>query len=118
MVGRGALPGAGGGLNFAGPAGMLVMVNFGSVQLYERAKAQKTMKVLDKEMPMVLFHAAVPGLGDEAFDAPQTAPQYVLYVRKGQQAFSITTYFNRDGKTTRLTMDQLKALAKIVASRL
>jgi hypothetical protein len=97
---------------------MLLMVTFGTDALYARAKAQKDMKMGNTTMPMVLFHAAVPGIGDEAFDSPPGALQYVIYLRKGAKAASVTTYFERNGRTTRLTMEQLKAIAKIVAERL
>src|SRR5713226_6869697 len=116
VVATGKAVGAGPGVNFAtADDKMLLMVTFGTDALYERAKAQKEMKMGNTTMPMVLFHAAVPGIGDEAFDSPSGALQYVIYLRKGPRAASVTTYFERNGRTTRLTMDQLKAIAKIVA---
>lgn len=114
-----AVPGAGPGLNFAGPdKKMVLMVNFGTADLYLRAKNQKEMKTGSMTIPMALFHAALPGIGDEAFDSPPGPMQYVIYLRKGQKAASLSTYFTRSGKTTILTLDQLKQLAVIVASRL
>ena len=68
-------------------------------------------------MPMPLFHADVPGIGDEAFDSPPGPMQYVLYVRKGANAGSFTAFFVSGNKAT-LTMDQLKALAKTAVSRM
>ena len=113
----GSVTGAGPGLNFVGPdKKMLLMVNFGTADLYNRAKAQKEMTVGGMTMPMPLFHAAVPGIGDEAFDSPPGNMQYVLYLRKGQKAASLTTYISA-GKPL-LTMAQLKQLGAIVASRL
>ena len=114
-----AVPGAGPGLNFAGPdRKMVLMVNFGTADLYLRAKNQKELKTGSMTIPMTLFHAAVPGIGDEAFDSPPGPLQYVIYLRKGQKAASLSTYFARGGKTTILTFDQLKQLAAIVASHL
>jgi hypothetical protein len=119
VVGAGKVAGAGPGVNFAtADDKMLLMVVFGTDALYQRAKDQKDMKMGNTTVPMVLFHAAVPGIGDEAFDSPSGALQYIIYLRKGAKAASVTTYFERNGRTTRLTMDQLKALAKIVAGRL
>ena len=110
---RGAT-GAGAGLNFAtGDKKMLLMVNFGAAALYTRAKAQKEYH----GVPMPLFHADVPGIGDEAFDSPPGPLQYVLYLRKGSNAASFTAYFVSPSKAT-LTIDQLKRIAKIAASRM
>ena len=111
QVARGSTPGAGGNLNFVGPEGkLLLMVNFGSAAFYDGAK----------KAPMV-FHALVPGLGDEAFDGPTTgAVQYTLYVKKGSKAFSLASFFVPRSRPMqpRLSMDQLKAAAKIILSRL
>jgi hypothetical protein len=119
QVGPGSVPGAGGGLNFAGPdRHMVVMVNFGPADLYRRAKAQTEMKVGGQTIPMPLFHAEVKGVGDEAFDSPPGATQYVLYVRKGNQAISVTTYLRLGNPKPVLSMDQLKAIAGIIVSRM
>lgn len=119
VVAAGKAVGAGPGVNFAtADDKMLLMVVFGDASLYERAKAQKGMKMGNTTMPMVLFHAAVPGIGDEAFDSPPGPLQYVIYLRKGAKAASVTTYFERNGRATRLTLDQVKAIAKVVAGRL
>jgi len=109
QVARGSMTGAGGDLNFAGPDGkLLLMVNFATATLYDSAKKNQTV-----------FHALVPDLGDEAFDAPPGAMQYVLYVKKGTKAMSVTSFIS----TTRpyapkLTLDQLKALARVVLPRI
>jgi hypothetical protein len=114
LVAPGSVPGAGAGLNFAtADKKMILMVNFGPAALYSRAKAQKE----SHGVPMPLFHADVPGVGDEAFDSPPGPLQYVLYVRKGGNAASFTAYFVPPNKAT-LTMDQLKQIAKVAASRM
>src|SRR6266513_2351483 len=62
-VAPGSVAGAGAGLNFVGPdKKMLLMVNFGTADLFNRAKAQKEMTVGGMTMPMPLFHSAVPGI--------------------------------------------------------
>jgi hypothetical protein len=114
LVTPGSIPGAGAGLNFASAdKHMILMVHSGPGDLYARAKAQKTYA----GVPMPLFHADVAGIGDEAFDSPPGALQYVLYVRKATTALSFTAYYVSATKAT-LTMDQLKQLAKIAVSRM
>ena len=92
------------------------MVNVGPAALYQRARNQKEMDMGGTKMPMVLFHANVPGVGDEAFDSPPGSMQYVIYLRKGTQAATLNTYLDH-GKPV-LTMAELTALAKIVASHI
>jgi len=114
LVSAGSLPGAGPGVNFAGPdKHMVLMVNFGTAALYRRAKEQKPIA----GMPP-LFHADVPGIGDEAFDSPSGPLQYVLYVRKGANAASFTAYFVSRTRKATLTMDHLKQLATIAIGRM
>ncbi len=117
LVAPGSLSGAGPGVNFATADNkMLVKVDFGDDTLFSRAKNQKEMEVGGQKFPMELYHAAVPGIGDEAFDSPPGPDQYIIYLRKGKNAASVSTYLQA-GKP-RLSMEQLKAVAKIVASRL
>jgi hypothetical protein len=117
VVAPGSQPGAGPGLDFADANNkMVLMVNFGSDTLYRRAREQKEMEVAGKKMPMILYHASVPGVGDEAFDSPPGDLQYVIYLRKGTKGASVSTYLS--GGKTRLSMAQLKAVAKTVADRL
>jgi|SRR5262249_36972469 len=114
LVAPGSVAGAGAGLNFAtADKKMIVMVNSGPAAMYQRAKDQKTYA----GVPMPLFHAAVPGIGDEAFDSPPGPLQFVLYVRKGTTALSFTAYYVSANKAT-LTMGQLKELAKIAVGRM
>ena len=123
LVPRMSQPGAGGNLNFVDASKHLVlMVNVGTADLYRHAREQKELKVGNTVIPMTLYHADVTGLGDEAFDSPPGSLQYVLYIRKGNQAVSMSTYFRSGGNprspTSVLTMEQLKQLAAIVVSRL
>ncbi len=114
LVAPGSVTGAGAGLNFVtADRKMLLMVNFGPAALYSRAKAQKEYH----GMPMPLFHADVAGVGDEAFDSPPGPMQYVLYMRKGSTAASFTAYVTAGNRAT-LTIDQLKQIARIAASRM
>ncbi|HEY7291063.1 MAG TPA: hypothetical protein VH583_14600 [Vicinamibacterales bacterium] len=114
LVAPGSIAGAGAGLNFASAEKkMILMVNFGPAALYNRAKAQKEYA----GVPMPLFHADVPGIGDEAFDSPPGPLQYVLYVRKGANAASFTAYYVPPNKAT-LTLEQLKQIARVAAPRM
>ena len=117
QVARGSASGAGFNLNFADATGLVVGVNFGTETLYDRAKAQTTMNIMGKNTPMPLVHAAVPGIGDEAFDSPPGGTQWVIYAKKGHQSFAVSTFFTRAG-TPKLPIAQLVAIAKIIASRL
>lgn len=117
VVAPGSQPGAGPGLDFAGPDDkLIVMVNVGPAALYQRARDQKELDAGGTKVPMVLFHAAVPGVGDEAFDSSPGGMQYVIYLRKGTQAATVSTFLHQ-GKPA-LTMAQLTALAKIVAGHI
>jgi hypothetical protein len=116
-VARGSQTGAGGDLNFAGPDGKLVlMINFGDQQLYNKARNQKEIRMGDKTYPMELFAHSVTGLGDEAFASPPGPVQYVIYARKGNNAISVSTYFPAAGKPV-LSEAQLKQVALIIFSR-
>lgn len=109
QVAQGSMTGAGGALNFAGPDGkLLLMVNFAAASFYDSVKNNQT-----------IFHALVPDVGDEAFDAPPGAMQYVLYVKKSTKAASLTSFLSTSRPyAPKLTLDQLKALARVVLPRL
>jgi hypothetical protein len=115
---KGAVPGRG---NYADGSGKIILwfQDFDAPG-FTRAKAQPAKTVSGIEIEPKLFHAAVTGVGDEAFDSPDGKVQHALYVRKGQTAFGLIAnvdFSSRAGKPA-VTMDQLKALAKIVLSRI
>jgi len=65
------------------------------------------------------YKAPLKGIGDEAFTSPAFAPQFSVNFQKGSYVAVVTTVIDpRDNKKTVLTMDQLIALAKLVASRM
>jgi len=114
----GAVPGRD---NYADGSGRIVLwfqdlnvVGFG------RAKTQPARTMNGIEIEPKLFHAAVAGLGDEAFDSPAGKLQYALYVRKGQDAFGLISNITASPRGDRpaVTMDQLKMLAVAVVSRM
>ena len=108
-VARGSLPGAGGDVNFVGADGKLVvMANFFDGAQFEALKGTPN------------YREALSGLGDAAFVGPSDTVMPTLYIvgfKKGDHTAILVTYFKSGASDTILTMDQLKALAAIVASR-
>jgi hypothetical protein len=84
---------------------------------FARAKAQPAKTMSGVQVEPKLYHAAVAGLGDEAFDSPDGKQQHALYVRKGDAAFGVISNVDASGRPL-VTMDQLKAIATIVLSRM
>lgn len=84
---------------------------------FAAAKAQPAKVVSGILIEPKLFHAAVAGVGDEAFDSPDGTPQHALYVRKKDSAFGLISNVTLTNAPI-VTMDQLKAIAKIVLSRM
>lgn len=99
-----------GDLNFHQPDGTRVLqVNFHNVVTYEGSKADKNT-----------FHAAVSGLGDEAFEGPAGVPvPTMLFVRKGDRAVVLQTDYDKKAETLKLlvTQEQLRELAQLIVSR-
>ena len=104
--------------NYADASGKVVLW-FQSIPgpLFARAKTQPAKMMGSIEVEPKLYHATVAGLGDEAFDSPDGKVQHALYVRKGNDAFGLISNVSASGKPV-VTMDQLKALAKTVLSRM
>jgi len=84
---------------------------------FAAAKAQPAKVVSGILVEPKLFHAAVSGVGDEAFDSPDGNPQHALYVRKKDSAFGLISNVTLTNAPI-VTMDQLTAIAKIVLSRM
>jgi hypothetical protein len=66
------------------------------------------------------FHAAVSGIGDEAFEGPGIGEyRYILIFRKGKKAVSMSSFIDMNaGGYPFLSQDKLRELAKIMVSRL
>jgi hypothetical protein len=110
LVPRNPAMGAGGDLNFAKEDNtMLLTVAIQDSSMYKRWKSEEGF-----------FHADVSGIGDEAFEGPGVGEhRYILIFRKGKKAFSLSSFFDMSaGGKTFLSQDQLRALAKIILSRL
>jgi len=65
------------------------------------------------------FKAAVPGVGESAFTSPAFAPQFSVNFIKGGHFGIVTTHVDpKDKNKTVLTMDQVVAVAKLVAAKM
>ncbi len=81
---------------------------------FQGAKAYR----LNKETPDYV-KGEVPGVGEEAFYGPAAGVPYVLIFRNKEFCVRLVTYIDKnDPARTLLTMDQVTALAKIIASRM
>ena len=100
--------GAGGDHNFADSAGNLVLMT--------QKMSGRTMYEGNKKMKSYV-KGPVPGVGDEAFNGPPGDYPYFLFFLKGDTSVSLATYFGKGGKT-RISMEKLIELAKLIASRI
>ena len=109
-VAHASMVGAGGDVNLVDADGKLVVIaNFFSGAEFAVVKRSGS------------YREALSGLGDAAFVGPSEKIMPTLYVvgfQKGDHTAVLATFFKGATLDTRLTMDQLKALAAIVASRL
>jgi len=63
--------------------------------------------------------SSIPGVGEEAFSSPAFDPQFSVNFLKGNYYAIVTTHVDEKDKTnTILKMDQLIAIAKLVASKM
>lgn len=108
---RGAVPGRD---NYADATGKIVLW-FQSMngQMFTRAQAAPAKMMGSIQVEPKLFHAAIAGVGDEAFDSPDGAQQHALYVRKGDAAFGLISNVTSSGAPV-ISMEKLKALARLV----
>ena len=95
-----------GDLNFVlGDDKPLLMIQFRPGYVFETMKADSK--------------ASIPGVGEEAFSSPAFDPQFSVNFLKGNYYAIVTTHVDEKDKTkTALNMDQLIAIAKLVASKM
>jgi hypothetical protein len=111
----GAVPGRD---NYADADGRIVLwVQTMNGAAFARAKAQPAKVVSGIPVEPKLFHAAVTGLGDEAFDSPDGTAPHAIYVRRKDAAFGLISNVTLTGASM-VSMDQLRALAKIVLAKM
>jgi hypothetical protein len=99
---------ADGDLNFAGQDGKLLLsVSFLPASAYTGAKSSKSG-----------FKTAVAGIGEEAFIGPAgKSPAFILVFRKA--AYTVVLNSELENETrSRMPIEHLTALAKIIASRM
>jgi hypothetical protein len=99
---------ADGDLNFAGPNGSLLLsVTFLPASAYVGARSSRDG-----------FKSAIPGVGEEAFIGPAgNSASYILVFRKAAYTVMLNTELENQTRS-RLPIEQLTALAKIIASRM
>ncbi len=107
-VPRGSVAGAGGDLNFADASGDLILM----VQFTNAASLSSLKSKYAK--------GAVNGVGDQAFQgaAMPGMPDNLLAFAKGNRCVVLTAFGDFIKKRVYLTVDQLAALGKVIASRL
>jgi hypothetical protein len=106
IVPRDPAKGAGGDLNFADQDGKLVV-------MVQRMLSSDALYTQTRRMKGVV-KAEIAGVGDVAFSGPANDPQYFISFRKGKGSGSVATFFGAKG--TRLTLDQVKRVAQLIAS--
>jgi len=110
LVAKGALSGAGGDLNFATADNKLIVM----IQVVGSSQYVGYKKYF--------FKADIKGVGDQAMEGATIAglPSNVVAFTKGAECVALTTFGNPagDGKKNMLTVSQMTALAKTIASRM
>jgi len=110
LIPKNPVKGAGGDLNFAlADDTILVIAAVQDAEMYETWKKQEGF-----------FHAAVSGIGDEAFEGPSIGKSHYIFIfKKGKTAVSLSSFFDMNsGGDPYLNQEQLRKLAKIMISRL
>jgi len=108
LIPRMSVAGAGGDLNFADASGELIlMVQFTDAKSYEGFKSKYAK-------------GAVSGVGEQAIQGavmPGMPPNLLVFM-KGTHCVALTAFADFAKNKVYLTMDQLTALGKLIASRL
>jgi len=99
---------ADGDLNFAREDGKVILsASFYPASAFAGARSSKSG-----------FKSMLKGVGEEAFVGPVEGPTlYILAFRKGNHTVVINTELEDKG-TPRLSLDQLTAIARLIASRM
>ncbi len=107
LIPRMSVPGAGGDLNFADAAGELILM----VQITDARNFDGFKKKYEK--------AAIAGVGDQAFQGAimPGMPDNLLAFTKGSRCCVLTAFGDFAKNRIYLKIDQLAALAKVIASR-
>jgi hypothetical protein len=98
-----------GDLNFVGSNNEpILMIQFRPLFVFDAMKADGGY-----------FKAPLQDVGEEAFTSPAFDPQFSVNFRKGNYIAVVTTHIDpKDKSKTVLKMDQLIALAKLIAQRM
>jgi hypothetical protein len=105
---RGSVAGAGGDLNFADDSGELVlMIQFADVKSFAGFKTKYARGVVSGVGDQAIQGASMPGMADN-----------LLAFTKGARCVVLTAFGDFVNKKVYLTVDQLTALGRLIASRL
>ncbi len=107
-VARGSTAGAGGDLNFANAAGdLILMVQFADAKNFAGVKAKYGKAAVSGLGDQATAGASMPGMGDN-----------MVAFTKGAHCVVLTAFGDFVNKKVYLTVDQLTAVGKLIASRL
>jgi hypothetical protein len=101
-------------LKFVNENGSIILtVRFSTAKTYNKAEAVKLQLVKEE----------LKGIGEDAYVGPQGDLPYLLTFKKGSLAVNMTNFVNAKSTKTGeaslyLTLDQVKALAKIIAAKI
>jgi hypothetical protein len=108
LVPRGSAAGAGGDLNFANAAGdLILMVQFADAKNFAGVKAKYGKAPVSGLGEQATTGASMPGMDDN-----------MVAFTKGTHCVVLTAFGDFVNRKVYLTVDQLTAVARIVASRL
>jgi len=108
LIPRGSVAGAGGDLNFADASGeVILMVQFTDAKNYAGFKAKYAKGAAAGVGDEAILGAIMPGITDN-----------LLAFKKGTHCVVLTAFADFIKKKVYLTVDQLTALGKLIASRL
>jgi len=102
--------GSAGTLQFKNKEGKTILeVKFNKSSLYDRSEKAKVVNV----------KGDIKGIGEDAFYASNfsDSPNYLCF-KKGKFSVDLAVFVKREDGKPFLTLEQLKALAKIIASRI
>lgn len=109
MLSKSSQQGSAGSLQFKNKDGkVILLVRFNSPSFYNKAEATKLGQIKGE----------IKGIGEDAYYGPNVATPYMLSFKKNKLYVELTAYINSKDVMPFLTMEQLKALGKIIASRI
>jgi hypothetical protein len=98
-----------GSLKFKNKDGkVILLVRFNSPSFYNKSEATKLGQIKGE----------IKGIGEDAYYGPNVDTPYMLSFKKDKLYVELSAFINSKDVMPFLTMEQLKALGKIIASRI